>query len=351
MRARLYSLLFASLGLGLFGAVAAANLLLDPEAVLGTGIFGWPLNANDRYLRMATFTADPDRYDGLLFAASRGNAIPLDVLSEKTGARFANFSVSVGQIGDHLAAFDYVLRTKAKRGSPVRSVLLVLDADIIGVPPIANTAIQSQWHPVLTGEPMARFKWRHVTAIQTKAWWNEIRRVAFPPGAKTRAGDDAWRRLASLDASTKTDALPAQVEAGSDGAQARRQPAPNAPRVTDRKHFASDIAGLEAFVAMCRGNGVPLTVALSPLNQANAQNFAAGDLDAVAAHVAEIVPVWDFGAPLWLSNRPDLWIDVSHYNVTVGRMMLDRMYGPTAGSARHEQAPPDFGALRQRPGR
>jgi hypothetical protein len=48
--------------------------------------------------------------------------------------------------------------------------------------------------------------------------------------------------------------------------------------------------------------------------------------DAVAAELAQIAPLWDFGAPQWLAERPDLWLDASHFSHQVGRMMIERIY-------------------------
>src|ERR1700733_15818007 len=104
MPSRTYALALMSVMAGLFLAVVGANLIIDPEAVLGTGLLGHPLNSNDRYLQMRRYLMDADHYDGLFFGSSRGQVFPLDELSRwMGGARFADFSVTGGQIADHFA--------------------------------------------------------------------------------------------------------------------------------------------------------------------------------------------------------------------------------------------------------
>lgn len=342
MQARTYSLAALSVAFGLFAGVAAVNLLVDPEAVLGTGVLGKPLNFNDRYLSMEAYEADPDRYDGLLFGASRGNVIPQDLLSELMGgATFANFSAIGGQIIDHVAVLEHVLRTKAARGKRLRAVFLLLDVDLFGDRQFANRTIQSQWHPVLTGESMARFKWRYLTAIQTQAWRDEVRRAMARAAVRAEgAADD--KASAPRVRSASLDREPAVVT--SDAAPPAMPPPET---ITTRDDFARQLALLAKFVALCQADGVRLVVALSPLRDVNAARFDRVDVEAAVARIADIVPVWDFDVPAWLSQRPDLWLDTSHYAPAVARMMLGRIFG-VSDATPYERPPAGFGVLRTR---
>lgn len=341
MQARTYSLAALSVAFGLFAAVAVANLLVDPEAVLGTGVLGKPLNFNDRYLSMEAYEADPDRYDGLLFGASRGNVFPLDLLSEQMGgATFANFSAIGGQIIDHVAVLEHVLRTKAARGKRLRAVFLLLDVDLFGDRQFANRTIQSQWHPVLTGESRARFKWRYLTAIQTQAWRDEVRRAMARAAVRTEGAPDD-KASAPRVRSASLDREPAVASDATSPAM------PPPETITTRDDFARQLALLAKFAALCRAGDVRLVVALSPLRDVNAARFDRVDFEAAVARIADIVPVWDFDVPAWLSQRPDLWLDTSHYAPAVGRMMLERIFG-IADVTPYERAPDGFGMLRTR---
>jgi hypothetical protein len=53
----------------------------------------------------------------------------------------------------------------------------------------------------------------------------------------------------------------------------------------------------------------------SPLQ--NVRDEQAPDNKRIVDQVAHLVPVWDFGRPAWLSDRPDLWRDFSHYSTTI----------------------------------
>lgn len=44
----------------------------------------------------------------------------------------------------------------------------------------------------------------------------------------------------------------------------------------------------------------------------NARDYDPAELARVAERIARAVPLWDFGAPDWLSDRGDLWTDPFH---------------------------------------
>jgi hypothetical protein len=344
MPSRTYALALISLMAGLFLAVVGANLIIDPEAVLGTGLLGRALNSNDRYLQMRNYLMDAERYDGLLFGSSRGKVFPLDDLSYwMGGARFANFSVVGGQIVDHFAELDYIVRTKAARGKKLRAVFLLLDADFFGDRNYANRTIQNLWPPALTGESPSRFFWRYLTAIQFGAWGSQIRYAwtgrfpsAGPAGREVQAPPAPSFGRSAFAASSVAVAV-AKPSTNEDAPDAPEQ---NGELVTTRPEFARQLALLAKFVHLCQANDIQLVVAVSPLRPALAKRYDQRDLAKVVERIAEVVPVWDFGIPGWLSKQPGRWLDISHFSPEVARMMLDRIF---AGDA--ADGPKDFGVL------
>jgi hypothetical protein len=338
MRPRAYVFSLLTLTVAFFFAVVGANLLLDPEAVLGTGVIGRPLNPNDRNLVMRAYEEAADSFDGLLFGSSRAGAIAREELGLRTGGvRFANFSVVFGQIIDHVAVLDYVIRSKAARGKALRSVFLLLDPDFLGDRQFSNRAIQTLWPPELTGESRWRFTWRYLTAIQFGTWRSVI---AFAWSGK-RTADMVPSRpgygFGTIATMLGSAARAAEIEPGPSVAAA------DEPResITARTDFERQLSLLAKFVALCDAHGIKLSVALPPLHRANAAQFA--DMPQVVDRITAIVPVWDFDSPRWLSERPDLWVDGSHFRPAVGTMMLDRMFGDGAPGV-----PKDFGVLRGR---
>ena len=332
MGLRTYSMALIAVAVGLFLAVIATNLIVDPEEVLGTGLLGHSVNPNGRYTAMRAYEAAPDEFDGLLFGSSRTWSMPLDVLSQRMGGvKFAHFGVSDGQIVDHLPVLEYVIRSKAVRGQALRAVFLLLDADIFGAPPHANQSIQALWPPVLTGESPWRFSWRYLTAIQFKAWSLQI--------------THPWPVLPLIVPGTVRSAWsPISV------ASAAEQAGPGAPaqkyenareRITARDDFPRQLALLAHFVELCRTHHITLVVGIAPLHRNLAVLYDPDDLAEVPARIAAIVPVWDFGAPEWLSARTDLWVEWFHFKSELARMILDRIFTGAASGA-----PPDFGVLR-----
>jgi hypothetical protein len=327
-----FALSLIAAGAGLFGVVVAANVIVDPQAVLGTSLLGHVELPNQRYSAFEDFLARPQRYDGLIFGSSRGPGIdPKRLSRELDGSVFADFSVSSGQISDHVPVLEYAVRDKDPRRKRIRAVFLMLDADYFGVRQIGRNAMHMLPHPVLAGEARGRFIWRHLTAIQMRAWTLSVRqwwrrrggtRVALI--GRAHAKSPASPRSATPSALPDASGLP--------------QNRPEKKRIVVGAEFERQIDLLRRFVVLCRANDIKLIVALSPLNRRNASQYAAVDLDMVAQRIAAVVPVWDFGSPAWL-DKPVYWRDPSHFKSAVGEMMADRIFG-------RETARPDFGQLR-----
>ena len=321
MRSRSYALALAAVGAGVFLAVIAANVILDPQAVFGTGLFSGSPNTNSRYRRLVAYQAEPRRYDGLVFGSSRARAIPRHELSRRLeGIAFADFAVDFGSIADHLPALEYVVREKAARRERLRAVFLLLDVDTTGVRPKANKFIQTLLPPELSGESAGRFWWRNLTAIQFAAWQSSVRAAlgwskpgGLTPNWKSVRGQGTADLLAML-------VPPAHAEAETEAATGEAR-----LRITDSIHFDLQMRLLQQFVALCREHDITLVVATSPLNPAHAATFAPGEIEAAVQHMSRIVPLWDFSAPNSLLDDPQRWSDPVHFDAKVAHAMLGRI--------------------------
>ncbi|MGH6771061.1 MAG: hypothetical protein ACRECO_18800 [Xanthobacteraceae bacterium] len=326
MKPKHFALSLIAAGLGLFGVVLGANVVIDPQAVLGTNLLGHVELPNQRYSAFEDFLAQPGRYDGLVFGSSRGPGIdPKRLTREMDGIVFADFSVSSGQISDHLPVLEYAVRDKDPKRKKIRAVFLMLDADYFGVRQIGRNAMYTLLHPMLTGEARSRFIWRHLTAIQPRAWSLGVRQW--------------WRRRGGMRVEligrAHAQSTASQVAQRADAAPKHN---PEKKRITFGSEFERQIALLRRFVELCRANDIKLIVALSPLNRLNASQYEAADLDMVVQRIAAVVPVWDFDSPAWLAGT-EFWRDPSHFNPVVGEMMADRIFGRPAARL-------DFGRLR-----
>lgn len=349
MRAQRYACLFAAVAGALFLCVVAANLIIDPQGVFGTGLLEAPLNPNTRYLSFVEYEAASSKYDGVLFASSRGNGMPLDELSKRMhGASFANFSVSLGLLTDHLPFLEYILRQKAERKEHLRAVFLLVDVDGFGERPATNRSIQMQLPPEVTGDRPIRFWWQYLTAFQPKAWESELSRAWRSRAATAGSPFDLMAGL--IPAAHAENLSPAAARRGSmelAQLQVRDAPVPAAVmpvgtpgRITIRPDYARQLKLLGEFVRLCRENDVELVVATAPLSRSEYGKYRPEHLAEVIADLSRIVPVWDFSTSSWPSGQPEFWVDLTHFTHELGRIMLARMFGDTASSA-----PPDFGRL------
>lgn len=324
--ARRYAVALIAICFAAFLAIVTANVLIDPQRVFGTDLFPNKLNENYRYTQYVAYRKAEDRFGGLLFASSRGIGIPLDVLSQHTGVTFANFTVAAGLITDHLPVLERAIRDKKARGEQLKQVFLLLDVDLFGERPTTNRNPQTQLHPDLTGEDAVRFWIRYLTAIQFRAWRDDVRRAfsGHRPHAEEREAPAQQQLVIQVAANAAVPLL-----------------RPTAP--TTRPDYQRQLALLRSFVEICSRNNVNLIVATSPLSDWVLRHYDPQNLTAVVTDVSRITPVWDFGWPAWLSARRDLWNDYSHFSKAVGGMMIERIFTgrlPEGGLPFGERRPP-----------
>jgi hypothetical protein len=341
--ARRYVIATVAIAVAWLAATMAANILVDPQGVFGTNLVPEHFNPNGRYGALRDYAAAPERYDAVLFASSRGNAYDRALLARRLGVRaVANFSVPFGLLTDHLPALEFLLRDKAARGGRLAAVFLVLDADFFGKAPWTNVNIDSFLPPQISGESAFRFWWRYLTAFQFKHWKSDL---GFLAGGRPTAGPGPQTAGPKLAAAAIVPLRPLAPPSGG--------PTPVAEtflQETDAPEVRSDLAHqlelLARFVALCRAHDVRLVIVFSPLNRNNVRDDQAADNARIVDQAARIAPVWDFDRPAWLSDRPDLWLDFSHYSPAVAGMMLRRIFGAAPAGA-EQPAPADFGRLRE----
>jgi len=337
MHPRTFACTLLASAFALLGATMAVNFALDPQYVFGTPLTGDDENANYRYHRLRQYQAQRERVDGLLFASSRGKAFDAGLVAQKLGAGgIAKFDVTAGMITDHLPALEYVLRDKAERGEKLRAVLLLIDVDSFGKPPSTNVNIDSFLPPELSGEHAARFWWRYLTVFQFRMWRGI---VAHRMRGNERAAIEPqfdMRRLAVAGFSPPASIapVPRATHVVNDIPSARFL-------VATRPNLAAHLGMVARFVALCRANGIELTVATTPMRADAASLYDPADLRDVVERLSRIVPVWDFTAPPWLAADITYWDDPSHFKPAVAVMMLERMFGSNA--AEH------FGIMRGAP--
>lgn len=320
----------------LLGATMAVNFILDPQYVFGTPLTSDDENANYRYHRLRQYQAQRERVDGLLFASSRGKAFDANLLARKFRVTaVAKFDVTGGMITDHLPALEYVLRDKAERGEKVRAALLLIDVDSFGKLPSTNVNIDSFLPPELSGENPARFWWRYLTVFQLRMWRGIIAHRLRGGGkaVDTTSPQIDLRHIATAGFGDPTlrRAAPYVLLSATDVPQAKLL-------VNTRPNLAAHLDLVARFAALCRANGIKLTVATAPMRVDRTFLYDPADLRDVVERLSRVVPLWDFTAPQWLAADIGYWDDSSHFKPVVGEMMLERMFG--------SNAPRDFGTLR-----
>lgn len=345
----------------LFLGTAFANVLFDPVGVFGTDFvpYRYP---NYRYLGLRQYQRERTSVDAMLFASSRGFFVDQKLLAQRIGAaKLFNGSVPYGLITDHEPFLEYVLRDKASRGETLKTVVLLVDTDLLGKQPWTNTNIDCFLPPELKGgDSPARFWWRYLTSFQPDNWREAIERAhAHLPnpdptsvrssglGASaadairlTNAADEMTAsavtlRLAGLSSGSLSGlakllvASPRVVSVSNPLPPDRGAPDPRfrGQWIVSRPDIERQFAMIEAFVRLCRDYGVKLIVATTPLKRDNIGRYLPGELESIGDRLNRIADVWDFATPGPVTDRADVWLDYSHFKPEIGTMMLTRMFG------------------------
>lgn len=354
----------------LFFGTALANVVIDPVAVFGTDLFP-RRHPNYRYLGVREYQQNARSVDSLFFSSSRGYSIDQKLLAKAMGAeKLHDQAVPYGLITDHLPVLEYILRDKASRGEKIKSVFLMLDTDLLGKPPWTNVNIDCFLPPEVTGGSQVRFWWRYLTAVQLLTWRDGIKgalsREKNPDpkfmsfGALERAHDYDMATTSTLMHEAPLQARSLQVlpglskfligEARADVAAAMSS-APSAANdgsverfrtywITSRPDLERQLAMIEAFVRLCRENGIMLTVATTPLQRVNIESYKPGELEAIGERLNRITDIWDFASPGPITDRAGVWLDYAHFKPEIGGMMIARIFGGDIA------VPVGFGLLR-----
>ncbi len=363
MTARTFSLSLLGAFVAIVVATTLANVVIDPEEVFQTNLLPGHSSPNTRYQRLNDYQRDARETDALLFGSSRATAFDRTTMATLTGARHvASFALLAGSVTDYLSFLEFVVRDKAAHGEHLKHVLLLLDTDFLGTMPWTNKNLDSFMPPEISGESRFRFWMRYLVSVQTTNWRESLRRSIGHPSAApipvASTGSPGRIRLAAVG-NPAALLSPAPNDLGGRGAVAAG-PLLIASETTTEPQAASDdgqelsrarrsvkpfldaqLKDLATFVALCRQNGIELTVAINPLHKFNQLSFSPGHLQEMATRIAQVTPVWDFESPPWLESDPAYWFEASHFKAEVATMMLRRIYANGAG------VPDDFGRLRQ----
>ena len=326
-----------------FLCVVATNLVIDPQGVFGTGIFGASPNLNFRYASLQNYRKTSGRSDSLLFGSSRARVFSTAGLSSRMeGGDFASFWFPDGMVVDFLPFLEYVLNEKAAQGKHLKAVFLLLDMDSLGRRLEAtHQAIQMMMPPGLPGQSSVEFWWKNLSAVVFRSWINTVKAyLRHDPGSgpRARSTDTAFPSL--YEAATGRDGFePARVELIAESAPPADTADPPAAdnvdprtgdqleRVTMRVDFPRHIQALERIVSLCRDNNIELVIATSPLSLEEAAEYNWADMAKAIDTVSHIAPLWDFSDTGHFLDRPELWDDPSHFKPVVADMMLRRVFG------------------------
>ena len=344
MSPKAYALILCAVGASVFAAIAAINVIVDPQGVFQTGLFSIQ-HPNQRYQRFSAYEGAQDRYDGVLFGSSRAQMIPRGELAANLGGQFADFAVPAGLLDDHLPVLEYMLRPTATPRPRLRTIFLMIDIDNFGNPPVTNRFHNTWLAPTLTGESVIHWWWRHLTALQFDRWRAVLKETRMAREAALRE-KQAEEVLVNSGRAAVPPPPPLLNSANIPLPQAAQEAAATSAsleRITSRLDFGRQLQLLERMAALCREHGTTLVVAISPMHPDIESRLDPHDMAQAVQTLTRIVPVWDFSGTSAIVSRAELWHeDKLHFAPEIGWMMMRKMFSGTM--------PPgwlEFGRLRQ----
>ncbi len=327
MTYRRYALWLIALPFAAIAVVISVNLVLDPQGVFGTGLFPPAVPHNIRYKQFEHYLKHRDGYDTLVFGSSRSAAIETQEIERLLpGAKVAHMGAPAGIPSEYVAILERIIEDKARARRRLSTILIFLDYDLMRARPLHQQGLSARPHPAVSGESRFQFFLQHAVAVQWHAWRDVVRPKRRPRFAGSPRSMTAHHGLpADTFRGTRFAGIVlSSIEAsGYDGKKVS---------AIERGRIKAQISALKRIAAMCRRHDIRLIVAANPLNRSVVNQAGLDVIDYAAARVAETLPVWDFGHPDWLSNRRELWEDMSHFSAEVGRAMLGQLLGqPAAG--------------------
>lgn len=261
---------------------------------------------NRNFIKVEYILAHPKKYDGFIFGSSRVSAL---LPSHVKGANFYNMTYSEGIPHEHLLN----LRLFIKNGVKIKKVLLGLDDFSYQV---SFAKHQQQWltkaHPLATETSCLSFYKFYFFRLLTQHDKRQfLKKIITPDQTITMdiIQQDKYYQTFFYNGPNFRD---------------------NDPKYFKPTHYSGNtkletLEDIQDIVTLCQQHHIEITVFINPIHHTTYQDTNKQLLEEFKTDLAMITPYYDFSGPNVITQNNYNFIDTSHYTITVGDQILNRM--------------------------
>jgi len=296
-----------ALGCALVACAAgiAANALVDPFEVVGSGVLPRYGNPQERYLKVR-YLADHPEFDTILLGSSRvGTTRTDDVERAFPGATAYNLTVSQANEWDSLALGRWLLATRPT----LRRMLVQVDWPVGFGPEKPGYDLLTAMPPAISGENPFAFRWRYLISISAAA----IRlKLAYNLGSIDALDYSIERGYWSRPRhDERIEAACAAPHPAYSLATGRPQAAP--PSARQRRIIDQNVAALRSLVEESRARGVEVVIYLAPHHRSALDSLDEGDYLHLLSGLASVSRFHNFAFYSPLTTDDCAYYEGVHY--------------------------------------
>jgi hypothetical protein len=276
---------------------------------------------NDRYAKIEFLEKESGRFNSYIMGSSRMLLTHPEVVEKYIPAdKFYNLATIFGTMYEHMLHLKYFI----EKGCPVKNLYIGVDMDMYSAATVHDDKdlLLKLHYRVLKKNPIA-FYWSYMSVLPKGDLRRKLR-VNFnkKSGSKYEIEKDG---AVALEPETESTRVFFERPLGN--------------RITIiNERTKENLEALKELVALCRKHRVNLILFITPYHKNLMDCFVEEDYMTLLRVLSEISPFWDFSGYNSITTDNKNYLDHSHYNPSVSRMIAARIFGD-----RTLTLPRDFG--------
>ncbi len=286
------------------------NVVIDPFYVLRTPFLKIQPQINDRFAKIESLRRRTDRFNSYIMGSSRMYGTPPGAIEKYiAGSKFYNLATIFATMSEHVLHVKYLVRN----GYPVKNLYIGLDFDVYSTVRMhEETNCLLKLHPRVTNESTIAFYWSYIGILSK----GDIKR-------KLRAN---FGKKGTSSVEIKPDGTLASGPDPENPGLFVEMPM-NIDRIgTKNGSMKGNLESLKELVALCRQYDIHLHLFITPYHRRLMDHFVPQDYLTFLKELSEITAFWDFSGYNSVTTDNRNYLDHSHYNLRVSRLIAARIF-------------------------
>ena len=322
MKYNKFSIIILCVILVYLSSVALINIVVDPFYIFQTPFLKIQAQINDRYAKIEFLKKRKERFNSYIMGSSRMFLTHPDVIEKYLSmAKFYNLATIFATMYEHLLHVKYFI----KSGYPVKHLYIGLDMDITFTTKMHDDKDSLlKLHPDVSNKNPIDFYWSYLSI--------------FPKGDTKRKLRVNYDKKAHWKYEIETDGALA-LEPETEGTRVFSEKEINIDIIRIKnEHLRENLEALRELVALCKQVDINLILFITPYNKLLMDHFAIEDHIRFLRELSEIAGFWDFSGYNSVTTDNRNYLDHSHYNPSVSRLIAARIFNDQTVTV-----PSDFG--------